>query len=175
MTTRVLHYVHWFLLIYRERSIEDHSMQIDLRSDYERQHDVPLRNGLLTQSILVKGTRSRSDIKMQVNAGRPYYIAAPSISPLTDSSCLWESMLVWQSIHLLTSRKASNEKLPQARDLLYGLAQVMKVVAISCLSFVLEKLFCLRACLAGRRIERGWFRGRKVENLIEIKHMILCR
>lgn len=40
---------------------------IDLRSDYERQHDVPLRNGLLTQSILVKGTRSRSDIKMQVD------------------------------------------------------------------------------------------------------------
>ena len=41
-------------------------MQIDLRSDYERQHDVPLRNGLLTQSILVKGTRSRSDVNMQV-------------------------------------------------------------------------------------------------------------
>ena len=41
-------------------------MQIDLRSDYERQHDVPLRNGLLTQSILVKGTRIRSDVNMQV-------------------------------------------------------------------------------------------------------------
>jgi len=39
---------------------------IDLRSDYERQHDIPLRDGLLSKATVVRGVRKGGGITMQV-------------------------------------------------------------------------------------------------------------
>jgi hypothetical protein len=50
------------------------SMQIDLRSDYERQQDIPLRDGLLSKATVMRGIRKGSSIAMKVGTASNSYL-----------------------------------------------------------------------------------------------------